>query len=289
MKTIAVLITCHNRKYKTLACLSALYKCFLLVEYSIDVYLVDDGSIDGTKEAIKNKFPLVNIIKGNGNLFWAGGMRLAWTEALKLNFDGYLLLNDDTLLFPNAVLQLINTHIYSMDKHKQGGIYVGTTIDPNTNNYSYGGHKLLNRITGKSCKVKPSGEKPQTCDFANANILYISKNVVESIGILSSEFTHSLADYDYTLTAKKNGFPMLVCANYCGSCINDHGDNWLSGRHSLSERIRYLKNPKYLAYNEYLYYIKCHFPFYLPVIFIKLWFRTFFPSILEKFKNNNVK
>jgi len=285
MNRISVLLTCHNRKDKTLSCLTSLYNCIIPAGYTFDVYLVDDASTDGTADAVKEKFLQVKILHGSGNLFWAGGMRLAWSEALKQNYDGYLLLNDDTILYPIALIELLNAHNYSLENYKKRGIYVGTTNDPDTNEYTYGGQKIVNRITGKSIVVKPQNEMIQPCDIANGNILYVSKNVIETIGILSDKFTHLLADFDYTLTASKQDIPVLVCADYCGVCVNDHAKNWISKDYSLSERIKYLKNPKHLAYNEYLFYIWRHFPLYWPTSFLKLWAKTLFPSIWDKFKN----
>jgi GT2 family glycosyltransferase len=263
-----------------------LFEADLPENYEIEVFLVDDGSTDGSGEDVKKEFPQVNIIKGNGNLFWAGGMRLAWQEALKEDLDFYLLLNDDTILYPHALNLLMAAHNYAMEKFHQGGIYVGSTNDPKTKEFTYGGHKLLNRISVKSKAIKPQDNMIQTCDFANANIMLVSKNIVESIGILSNKFTHLLADYDYTLTANKKGFPILVCSDYCGTCADDHDKNWLSGNYSVSERMKYLFNSKHLAYHEYLYYIKRHFPLYLPIAFAKLWAKTLFPAIWDNLKKN---
>jgi GT2 family glycosyltransferase len=78
----AVLITCHNRKPKTLACLAALFNQELSPEVTIDVYLVDDGSTDGTAEAVHQAYPQVKILQGDGSLFWNRGMRKAFAEAL---------------------------------------------------------------------------------------------------------------------------------------------------------------------------------------------------------------
>ena len=83
MINIAVLITCHNRKNKTIRCLNNIFNQKYKGNIKFKVFLVDDNSSDGTNKAIKSLFPLVKIIKGNGNLFWAGGMRLAWKKALK--------------------------------------------------------------------------------------------------------------------------------------------------------------------------------------------------------------
>jgi GT2 family glycosyltransferase len=77
MYTIAVLLTCHNRRDKTITCLDSLYNCLLPSDFQLDVFLVDDGSSDGTSKAVSEKFPSVNVIQGNGNLFWNQGMRLA--------------------------------------------------------------------------------------------------------------------------------------------------------------------------------------------------------------------
>ncbi len=63
---IAVLLTCHNRRAETLRCLEA-----LLAQdagASLRVFLVDDGSTDGTGEAVRVSFPQVNVVQGDGSL-----------------------------------------------------------------------------------------------------------------------------------------------------------------------------------------------------------------------------
>ena len=102
---VAVLLTCHNRKFQTLQCLESLFlQQRLNVDFRIEVFLVDDASTDGTAYETRIQYPEVNIIQGNGNLYWNRGMRLAWeTAASKNKYDYYLWLNDDTFLKPNAI------------------------------------------------------------------------------------------------------------------------------------------------------------------------------------------
>src|SRR4051794_17710906 len=93
---IAVLITCFNRRKKTLACLQRLEQQRLPEKAKLEIFLTDDGSSDGTAEAVRERFPYVRLYRGTGSLYWAGGMRRTWGFARLYDPDYYLLLNDDT-------------------------------------------------------------------------------------------------------------------------------------------------------------------------------------------------
>ena len=127
-QNIAVLLTCHNRKTKTIACLSSFFKATIPTEYELDIFLMDDGSADGTGEAVIELFPQVKVLKGDGNLFWAGGMRLAWKTAMSEKlYDAYLLINDDVVLDPDFFMYLLETEAYSLAQTGKKGIYSGAT------------------------------------------------------------------------------------------------------------------------------------------------------------------
>jgi len=279
---IAALLTCYNRKQKTLDCLSSLSNCTLPCNYILEVYLVDDGCYDDTASAIKLQFPATKIISSTGNLYWAGGMRLAWNTALENDdFDAFFLLNDDVILNKNSIQSLALTHQHSIRKTGQSGIYVGSTAENGFGKISYGGHLITkNHFVMRYEMVIPM-KYPQICHFANANILWVSKDVVKQIGIISNKYTHAIADYDYTLTAYKLKIPLWVAPGICGLCSYDHGKNWLSSNTPLKKRIYYLKSKKGLAYTEYLYFIQKHFPLYYPYSFVMLWMKTLFPFLWD--------
>lgn len=287
MNKIAVLITCYNRKEKTLYCLNQLSAYINQnFENCLEIYLVDDGSTDGTSLAIRNNFPFVKLIQGSGKLFWAGGMRLAWETATKfLKYDYYLLLNDDTILFSNTIEILLSANKRNKAAILTDGITIGTTIDEETGKVSYGGSLLNNKFSPKSKKVFKENVD-MICDLGNANIMLVPKEVVNKIGILSTHYTHGLADFDYTLRAKKVGFWVMVAPSICGYCKNDHGKRWKSAVFSLQERIKFLHNPKGLAYRQYMFLLKSHFPYYLPIAFTKLWIKTIFPFLYDRFKKD---
>ena len=99
---IAVLMACHNRVETTLCCLERL---FTNIVADLDVWLVDDGSSDGTGARVKERFPSVNVIRGTGSLYWARGMRLAWERAVESHehYDYFLWLNDDVVLRSDGI------------------------------------------------------------------------------------------------------------------------------------------------------------------------------------------
>lgn len=277
---ISVLLATYNRKDKTIACLESLYRQHLDEGIHLNVFLTDDASSDGTAEEVKKRFPQVNVFNGTGSLFWAGGMRYTWNEALKSGADYYLLLNDDTLLDRSAIHQLLN---YNQKTTNGPAICVGTTKDAFTGDISYGGQKLYHK-NKVQCYTLYSQEDYLECDMANANIMMVPAAVVARIGILSEAYTHSIADFDYSLRAKKAGFKVIIVPGIIGYCTDDHGNNWKSTHTTLKERISYLKSPKGLAYREYLHFIRGHFPLHLPAAFLKLWIKTLFPVIWDKFK-----
>ena len=83
MRVVAIL-TCHNRREKTLACLRSYFDQALRFPANLEVVLVDDGSSDGTAEAVRALgASSVEIVAGSGDLYWAAGMALAEERALE--------------------------------------------------------------------------------------------------------------------------------------------------------------------------------------------------------------
>ena len=274
---LAILITSHNRKQKTLACLKTIYEQEDISDIQFSIYLVDDNSSDGTFEAIHSTYPRINIFKGNGQLYWAGGMRAACNEAFKeKKFDYYLILNDDVILFKDAFKNLF-TDIKLVGNNV---ILIGSVRDESTGQTTYGGRRLKNSYNISSTLIIPDNKSPQLCDLGNANIMLVPDKVVDRIGILSDGFTHGIADFDYTIKAKKGGIPSYTGSFYYGFCANDYDPSG-SNMTSLKQRVAYLYSVKGLAYKEYLYFIRKHFPLYLPQAWLSLWLKTIFPFFFK--------
>src|SRR5581483_12068316 len=78
--------------------------------------LIDDGSRDGTALAVRMQFPWVEVVRGDGSLYWCQGMHRAFDIALRQGFDYYLWLNDDTLLTLDALSRLLSCEAQLRDR-----------------------------------------------------------------------------------------------------------------------------------------------------------------------------
>lgn len=269
---IAVLITCHNRKIKTLSCFELLAIAATHVKYfTFDIYLVDDNSTDGTKHLVKNKFPQVKIIQGDGNLYWNRGMYTAWKEASKVKYQYFLWLNDDTLLSPESISELIR----GAEKTNHNSIIIGSTYSLQNKLITYGGFNKKNQLIQPNTKL-------QRCEYFNGNCTLIPQNVFNVVGNLDKHFHHSLGDFDYGLRARKLGIDSYVIGSYVGSCEpHNEAPNWRNPRINIYKRIIALYKP--LGNNPIEFFrfdfrhngpVKAVFHFFsihLRVIFPQLW------------------
>lgn len=235
IRRAAILMTVHNRKEKTLKCLTRLYLALRQVssETVFDVYITDDGSTDGTREDVQARFPQVRFIEGDGNLYWCRGMIAAWNRALaEKNYDGFFWLNNDSYLYPDA-FSLMNEAI---SPTRSLTIFSGAFLSEMTGQASFGG-KISDRI------LTPNGQW-QKFDQLNGNFVFVPKTVVEKTGILDGVFHHGIGDYDYGYRAKKAGIDLLLTPRYIGVCERDSNyHKYRDSRYPMAERFRFLYSP----------------------------------------------
>ncbi|NDP28017.1 MAG: glycosyltransferase family 2 protein [Flavobacterium sp.] len=275
-KTIAVLLTCHNRKDKTLTCLQALYECVVPENYSFEVFLVDDGSTDGTGERVKSDFPDVTIILGDGNLYWNRGMYKAWETASNTKgYDFYVWLNDDTMLYTNAYELVLR----SSEQFNHQAIICGATCEKQSGKVSYSGW-----WKSEKTPILPNGEIQQ-CEIVNGNFLLIPKTVFNKIGNLDWKFRHAIGDFDYGLRAQKAGFKCYITPSFVGSCeSNPTLPKWCLISTPIVQRFKLLYSP--LGYAEpipFFIYENRHFGLFTALKhFITINLRAFIPQLWKK-------
>jgi GT2 family glycosyltransferase len=276
---IAILMACHNRIETTRKCLYSLFNQDFN-QHKFHVFLVDDGSIDGTFDMVKSQFPAVTALHGNGSLFWNGAMRLAWTEALKFDFDYYLWLNDDVQLMPDALKRLlaVTTECQDFDI----GAVVGSMQEPSSEDISYGGRNQKYFYNPLSFgKLLDISEHLQYCRFINGNLCLIPRQSVQRIGILDPCFTHNIGDHDYGLRLIDAGFKLCVAPGVYGYCSsNPKKIEIFDATLPIEHRLSLLSKPNAIAnWREQLVFDWRHGGAFKLVLITRTLFRDIFPKV----------
>lgn len=189
--------------------------------------VVDNGSGDGTEEAIKNyKLPNMDykFIQSGANLGFAGGNNVGIKDAIRRGFDYIILMNNDLILPSNIVTKLVDF----MDKNPDVGVaspkmyfargyefhkdrykesekgkviwYAGGIIDKN-NVYSV--HRGVDEVD--------HGQYDETCDtdFANGATIIVRREVFKKVGLLDASFFLYWEDADFSERVKRSGYRVV--------------------------------------------------------------------------------
>ncbi len=277
----AVLLTCFNRKEKTLSCLRSIYEQAKVDNLTLKIFLVDDGSSDGTGSAVKNAFPEVNVLHGNGSLYWNGGMNLAWKAAIKENFDFYIWLNDDVYLSPHSLVAIFDAYSTAYSIHQTDPVIVGSFHEADGHSHAYGGFRVKRSIWAiNQTRILP-GDTIKQCDTFNGNLVFIPKSVVTKVGLLDERYKHSFGDIDYGFRCMANNIPTYIMPGYAGKCPrNPVKGDWFDPDASLRERYKRLVGPTGLPPSEYFYFYKKEGKYIAGgLALIKLYLRLLMPQL----------
>ncbi|MEI6536987.1 MAG: glycosyltransferase family 2 protein [Verrucomicrobiaceae bacterium] len=271
MSRVAVLITCFNRRETTLACLRRIADQTDVEDLEVQVFLADDSSSDGTTSAVASEFPTVTILRGNGSLYWGGGMRLADTAAWATRPDFTLWLNDDVVLEPNALRQLVD----DAESTDLRSLIVGAVQDPATGLVNYGGHIRTEKNRPLRTRIVPPNGALQPVDTMNGNVVLVPAEVRAALGTIDIAFSHNMGDMDYAFRAKAAGFCVQLVGSFVGTCAtNTSKAGWKDPSVPLQQRLRQLVSPKGLPPREWLTFTRRHCGWRWPRYFLTPFVRS---------------
>src|SRR6185369_6198351 len=161
--------------------------------------------------------------QGSGELYWNGGMRRAFEAALREDPDFYVLLNDDTHLAPGALARMLEVHRARAQSGDEASIVVGSTLDPDSGQQSYGGWSKGPWYNPGSLRLVEPGAEPKPCDTLNGNCVLVPRAAARRVGNLDPAFTHGMGDIDYGFRARGAGCSLWVSPGYVGECVANSG------------------------------------------------------------------
>lgn len=212
---IYIVIPVFNRLPFTKACIESLlaqcYKHFTII-------VVDDGSTDGTSAYVKENYPGVIVVPGDGNLWWAGATNAGVERALHLSSS-----DDDFILTLNNDLTVQEDYLEAMTEasrlHPKALIgSVSVSID-NPEQIHFAG----TRWNSKTAKYKPALDNRLTYSQLKTKYTEIETDLLPGRGILipivlfkeiglydTLHFPHYMADEDFSLRAKQAGYRLVL-------------------------------------------------------------------------------
>jgi len=216
---ISIIIPVHNGLEYTKKCLKYLYDSInnSNLKNNISIIIVDDGSIDGSADWIRNNYSEVITLKGDGNLWWSGAVNLGTKYALNnLNSDYILLWNNDIKPDINYFKNLQNI----IEKISNKTLVCSKVYYLDKPNVIFNMGCLFNPKTGKKTLIgyeqvdDESYNKVIEVDWTGGQGVLINKVVFEKIGFFDEKtFPQYHGDSDFTLRAKKYGFKILAYPN----------------------------------------------------------------------------
>jgi GT2 family glycosyltransferase len=238
---VAVLMATFDRVDVTRRSLNALERAFARVpDLEAHVYVVDASSPDGTAAVIAAEYPHLRIRTVPIDHYWARSMRVAWEMSQAASADYYLWLNDDVVLDEDAISRVVSAQSNRIGDE----VLVGSMRDPDSGQVTYSGRNLgtwWNRLT--MSQVEPEGSFTQ-CDAANGNFVWIPAGVDKAVGGFPKGYVHGLADYAYTLRARRLKYSVLVMFPSVGTCKRN--PDWRQGYSGMNwiDRLRRASSAK---------------------------------------------
>lgn len=255
---VLVLILSFNGKHL----LKEAIDSYLVNEYSnFEVVVIDNGSIDGTKEYVENNWGNVKVIRTEKNLGYSGGANFGLNYAFVEQKADYVLFSNNDVRADKYIIKALVDTGKGSDKiaFTIGKVYyydqpevlhsVGKRYDEFTWN---GGH------IGR--KEKDEGQYDEIAERQWCDDIYwlISSKVYHEIGGYDTEFFLQGEDYDYQARAKNAGYKIMFTPHaklwHMTSATIGRGSAYVTyfdNRNPLIVQMKHRPEEKYAPFIKY--------------------------------------
>ena len=250
---IAIIIINWNTYQLTFNCLKSLKAC---TYKNKTIFLVDNGSKDGSGDKIALEFPDINFIKNEINEGFTGANNKALKVILKQNFDYVLLLNNDTEVKPNFL-----THLEaSMNFDENLAATQPLILDfPNKNTIWNAGGSFnsffgLSKTRFKGMIYKPKLKIDTSTEWISGCCILVKIAVIHEVGLLDNRFFAYFEDVDWSIRMTNLGYKLGVVPK----SIIYHHSSGSSKKNNTSNEGNLSPYAHYLNVRNHIYLIKKH-------------------------------
>jgi hypothetical protein len=195
-----------NGRQDTLACLQSLER----VECpDLGVVCVDNGSTDGSQQAVREAFPQVTLIEAGANLGYAGGNNLGLRYALDAGADWMMLVNNDATVAPDVVAGFER----AVRAYPRAGILAGKVYFADRPQTIWFAGQRVGELLGYSGRPRGYGrdDGPRYSRIAPTGravgaLMAVSREMVEAVGLLDEDLFAYVEDVDWALRARAAGY-----------------------------------------------------------------------------------
>jgi GT2 family glycosyltransferase len=206
---VSIVILNWNNKNDTLECLDSVSR----IDYNnFEVMVVDNGSTDGSVQAIQHLFPQVAVLETGKNLGYAGGNNVGLRRALQTGASWVLVLNNDTVVDPMILKQFVHAGVLIPDAAVLGAkIYFYSDRKRIWHAGATGIDELGQfRPLGNGC-LDTSGEFSNITevDYVYGCAFFVRTDRLQKIGLFDEKFFLTHEDLDWCFRAKRLGLKCI--------------------------------------------------------------------------------
>ena len=177
---------------------------------SLRVVFVDNGSTDGSGEAVRARWPGVEYLGLDRNHGFTGGNNRGIHRALEMGAEMVLLLNNDVQVDPGFLPPLVEAL-----REEGPGIAGPKMLEPSGKLWSAGGrlafHQNLTRLRGFGRADNGRYDRRERVDYIPACCLLVSREVFERVGLLDEDYFCYVEDVEFCMRARRAAFPVIYC------------------------------------------------------------------------------
>jgi GT2 family glycosyltransferase len=180
----------------------------------IKTIAVDNGSVDGTVEALKLKYAEVELIQPGKNLGFGKGNNVGITKALEYGADYIFLLNQDAYLLRGSVGKLLET----FNRVQHTGLISPIHLASDERNLDFGFYKYVNpQLTPFFLGDFLRGEFKNEYEtkFVNAAAWFLKAEMIRKIGMFHPIYDHYGEDREYISRLQRAGYLSLISSHVC--------------------------------------------------------------------------